>query len=111
MDFLPPCWSLLSLIFVDQCSLSLFALWSFISVDLDRMKNQAEVTFVRAGKEKKVSLEVRVGLVRQLAMGSEIRFWVQCYISESETNGRLTVSACTSFSARVFRKRKPGVHV
>ena len=72
------------------------------------MKSQAEVTFTRAGRE--VSLKVRVGLVRQLAMGSEIRFWVHCYISESETYGRLTFSAGTTFSARVSKKEKK-VHV
>ena len=38
------------------------------------------------------------GLVRQLAMGSEIRFLVDFYISESRTNRRLTFCAGTKFS-------------
>ena len=62
------------------------------------MKSQAEVTFTRAGRE--VSLKVRVGLVRQLAMGSEIRFLVYFYISESWTDRRLAFCAGTKFSVR-----------
>ena len=59
------------------------------------------MTFTRAGRE--VSLKVRVGLVTQLAMGSEIRFWVYFYISESRTYRRLTFCAGTKFSVRASK--------